>query len=82
MSFADGCTRAYARHGTMAHLLEPGDQASAGSVALCGSHAPWLGTGSQDEYEKAAALPLCGRCARKAADRDPAATVITPEVSR
>lgn len=40
--------------------------------ALCG-HRPanqaglWLGSGTQAEYERAAALPLCPRCSRAAA---------------
>lgn len=30
----------------------------------------WLGTGSQEEYETAAALPLCGECAADAGATD------------
>jgi hypothetical protein len=60
-------TRVYTPYGKMAHLLPLGDRATAGyPVALC-RRSPalfdsWLGTGSQGEYEKAAALPLCKRC--------------------
>ena len=67
MSYAGECPRVYTPRGRMAHLLRPGDQPSAGRApALCLRYprpgASWLGTGSQDEYDKAAALPLCGKC--------------------
>ena len=66
-SYAGQCARVYAPRGKMAHLLPPGDQPTAGRPpALCLLYprlgTAWLGTGSQKEYEKAAALPLCGRC--------------------
>jgi hypothetical protein len=56
--------RLYAPHGKLAHLSPPW----AWREVLCrpdGSRQPqaWLGTGSQDEYDRAASLPLCGRCA-------------------
>lgn len=61
---APGLTRVYAVHGKLAHLLRPGDVPVSGD-AFC-RIAPagfgWRGTGSQLEYEIAAALPPCSRC--------------------
>jgi hypothetical protein len=69
MSYADECTRLYMRLGRVAHLrntFAPG--------VLCDatppSHEEWLGTGSQAEYEKAAGLPLCRKCAFRAYAED------------
>jgi hypothetical protein len=64
------CTRVYAPHGKMAHLLPPGDRPSVGyPFTLCRRQprlfGAWLGTGSQGEYDRAAELPLCSRCAGK-----------------
>lgn len=57
--------RGYTYHGAVAHLLPHGRR-----TALCGRspvwHSDWYGTGSQAEYEKAAALPLCAYCAKRA----------------
>ena len=71
MSYFGDCTRVYLRRGAMAHLLSPNDSANSGcATALCrlqprwGTY--WYGTGSQYEYEIAARLPLCPRCAREA----------------
>jgi hypothetical protein len=58
-------TRVYRRRGGVAHLRD--EQAG---LILCpawrytegGWEESWLGTGSQDEYEKAASLRLCLRC--------------------
>ena len=54
-------TRVYTPEGKFAHLT------TQGTVTLCGLWYPeglW-GTGSQEEYEKAAALPVCKPCRRK-----------------
>jgi hypothetical protein len=55
-------TRLYWQHGHVAHLM-PGYSASVSST-MCGEGPDsWmLGTGSQDEYDKAARLPTCKRC--------------------
>jgi len=68
---SDERTRVYTPYGRMAHLLPLGALVSFGSpVALC-RRSPalfdsWRGTGSQAEYDKAAALPLCQRCKKAA----------------
>ena len=67
MSYADECARVYRPGGKTTHLLPPGDPASSGHPeSLCGIRNTfgriWLGTGGQDEYDKAASLPLCGKC--------------------
>ena len=66
MSYAEDCTRVYRPTGKVTHLLPPGDTASTGVESLCGIRNTfgriWLGTGGQGEYDKAAALPLCGKC--------------------
>jgi len=63
--------RRYAPTGKVAHLLRPHYYGDHVSTVLCGLwawHASWWrGTGSQDEYERAAALPVCKNCERKAA---------------
>lgn len=51
----------YTEAGTVAHLVRTrvlGKEAFCGLVVL-----DWWGTGSQSEYDKARALPLCRRCA-------------------
>lgn len=68
---AAGCTRVYLAFSEMAHLLEPGVQATAGRPPSLCRRAPqrysaWLGTGSQAEYERAAELPLCRKCGQAA----------------
>ena len=58
-------TRVYRSGGRHAHLRE-----ESGGLIACsvwrfregGWEAGWLGTGSQDEYEHAAGLPLCLGC--------------------
>lgn len=67
MAYLDDCTRVYRPTGrTTHHLLPPGDTASSGVETLCGIRnslgRTWLGTGGQEEYEKAASLPVCKRC--------------------
>lgn len=65
-----GFPRVYATHGKVAHLLRPGGNPGGYPAALCGRSPSWfrgwLGTGSQGEHERAAALPLCARCKEKA----------------
>ena len=56
-------TLIYSRHGTVAHVKDFGGL----NNPMCPLRLfwyEWLGTGSQDEYDKAASLPLCKRCAR------------------
>jgi hypothetical protein len=61
-------TRVYLRSGRVAHLLDESSSPNVGTdEALCGiwagfGSAVWLGTGTQDEHERAAELPLCSRC--------------------
>ncbi|MFF8831312.1 hypothetical protein [Streptomyces sp. NPDC015131] len=60
-------TAVYLPGGTVSHRLKWNHSPNgAGSEALCGRTAwpgYWYGTGSQDEEEKAASLPLCVACA-------------------
>ena len=58
-------TRVYAQYGRMAHLVYPEHPAQFGQ-ALCRRfpRTAWLGTGSQEEYERAARMRLCPRCGR------------------
>lgn len=55
--------------GKVAHLI-PASSPGYVSRAFCGlwawSRSNWRGTGSQSEYDLAAALPLCKSCERKA----------------
>lgn len=64
-------TRVYVRTGQLAHLLAFGASPSGREEALCRRQpcagTSWLGTGSQREYERAAQLRTCPRCAEKAA---------------
>lgn len=54
--------RVYLPSGRRAHLSPP-FSARSGLCAIAPEWpADWLGTGSQDEYDRAAALPLCRRC--------------------
>lgn len=58
--------RVYLPQGTVAHVLPwDGSPNNPSQDSLCG-RAPWpgdwLGSGTQDEHEKAAALPLCVSC--------------------
>jgi protein-tyrosine phosphatase len=64
-SYADECTRVYTPAGRRAHLLPVTSVLPRGSV-LCRVDPPWdhgwLGTGSQEEHDRAAALPVCTSC--------------------
>lgn len=54
-------TRLYLKRGHVSHAVRRAD----GQItAECGvwTLGWWYGTGNQDEYEKAAALPECKRC--------------------
>lgn len=61
-------TRVFLSRGRVAHLLDESRSPNVGTdEALCGAwaglgQAVWLGTGTQDEHERAAELPLCLRC--------------------
>jgi len=60
------CTRVYNPRARVAcaHLL-PSCSAITWSVAMCGVFPPqagWYGTGTQDEWDHAAVLPLCTVC--------------------
>lgn len=50
--------------GKVAHALRP-PIAGAAACGVDGWSTEWLGTGSQDEYERAATLPRCLRCLRR-----------------
>ena len=52
-------TRVYLPGRKVAHLV---DSWPVNAVSLCRVWAEFWGTGSQEEYEKAASLPLCKRC--------------------
>jgi hypothetical protein len=71
---AEQCTRVYTRTGTRAHLLSPATSPNSPAAALCGTLPEWFemwrGTGSQDETERAASLPLCKYCQKRATDAD------------
>lgn len=74
MSFADECTRLYTPHGHVAHLRSPAHAIASAVPVLCPQMRPWpgdwLGTGSQAEYDKAARLPACRHCLRRATGED------------
>ena len=59
--------RRYHQHGHVAHLVPFGTD-----ISLCGARPvlerDWYGTGSMSEIEKAASLPLCGRCEASASE--------------
>ena len=68
----DWADRKYRAQGHLAHVFPFGSLAP-----LCGmeaTSAEWLGTGTFDEIEHAAALPLCGRCETDLGP-DPAVTI-------
>lgn len=64
----------YLPRGTVVHAIHRLGGGIA-ATALCGTGpwcaSEWLGTGRQDEYERAATLPACRNCLR-AAGRNPA----------
>ncbi len=63
--------RVYLPRGTVTHLVEglsslndfPYTEAACGVSPMW--PAPWLGEGSQSEYDQAADLPMCRRCSAK-----------------
>jgi hypothetical protein len=69
-AYSPGCTRAtplawtrvYRRRGREAHLRELTAFTGCGGPRFSRDWDGWLGTGCQEEYEHAAALPLCRRC--------------------
>ena len=70
----DDPERRYTSGGHVAHLIAYGHdyQAQPYVNAYCG-HRPqwgdaWRGSGSQSEQEKAAAMPICRKCAKEAAE--------------
>jgi hypothetical protein len=73
MSLTDAMTRVYMSSATTAHLVPADAPVSGAPRALCRirpyKEKPWFGTGNQREYEKAAALPVCGRCQAAAEQR-------------
>lgn len=59
MAAAHGCSTVYASKRTkVAHLAE-----NANTASFCGIEGPWLGTGTQDEWDEAERRPLCTNCA-------------------
>lgn len=61
------CTLVYLGTANVAHVLPPGQSPNEGpGRAACNRTpdwlVPWMGTGSQDEYDRAATLPLCVSC--------------------
>lgn len=63
------CTRVYMPSAKTAHLVFADTSLDGAPRALCRIRPylgrSWHGTGSQGEYERAAALPLCTRCAER-----------------
>lgn len=55
----------YLPRGLVAHALDTASEAAAICGASAGHGDYWLGTGTQDEYERAATLPECRRCAAR-----------------
>lgn len=57
----------YLRGGLVRHALSA--PVGGRDEAVCGTHLwpgdDWYGTGTQDEYERVAALPECQRCTRR-----------------
>lgn len=74
--YADQCTRVYTRTGKRAHLLGPFVSPNTHGSALCGTVPEWFeawrGTGSQQETETAASLPVCRYCGKRATAEDEA----------
>jgi hypothetical protein len=61
MRTAHPFTLVYRETGYYAHIRELLTAAHPEEMAAW-TYDDWLGTGSQDEYEKARELPLCPRC--------------------
>lgn len=74
LPYAEQCPRAYTRTGKTAHLLAPMQSLNDRRPALCGVAPAWFdawrGSGSQDETETLASLPLCRRCETLASAAD------------
>lgn len=74
--YADLCARVYTRTGRKAHLLAPMMPPNTRGSALCGTGPEWFeawrGSGSQDETEHVASLPLCRYCEKHATAQDEA----------
>ena len=62
-----GPRRAYTRSGRVAHLLGPDGHALCPPMSEWPAEV-WLGTGSAEETERAAALPVCVGCERAAGE--------------
>lgn len=60
----------YLKNGTVAHAHSTFTGTRFVAECGAGAWAFWYGTGSQDEYEKAAALPKCKRCLPKVGASD------------
>lgn len=73
-TYAEECTRVYTWTGRAAHLMPLYEYSIPLGRALCpvlpSWPDEWRGTGSQEEYDLAASLPLCKRCGLAAADED------------
>lgn len=70
----DGYQRLYLASGKVVHLLSSLASPNSYRAARCGASPSWwaqgwCGTGSQDEIDKVASLPECGRC-RRLVNRD------------
>lgn len=67
---AEDQTRVFLRKGRVAHLLPYGWSPNGGyAISLCGRQPDlfdyWFGTGTQEEHDEAASLPLCKGCAKR-----------------
>lgn len=54
-----GTKRVYVKGGKVAHSIVEGGEYGFCVVCRLNPVGPWLGTGSQEEYDKAAKLPNC-----------------------
>lgn len=66
-------TLVFTAAGTRTHFLDSLLSPNENNAALCGRMpwpGLWLGTGSQDEYERAETLSLCSPCSSIAKERD------------
>lgn len=77
---ADWADLKYRNHGHLAHIVPFGREAT-----MCGIVDdfldPLLGTGTFDEIEHAASLPLCGFCQQQASPNPPAQLGSDPAVA-
>lgn len=60
----DGYTLVYRPTGRYAHFADTGDAGGYCEVYCRLGGTGWLGTGSQEQYERAASLPKCPACLR------------------